>query len=111
MQTLEKVAQILNQAVVVSRAEVKRVFTKEKNERRLWAYYNQREQVTVRNGFPVLVWFQVYGPEPEVGYNDEWLSNAEITTTSFNSVKFLNLTDKEQDEAIDQAFDTYLSKR
>jgi hypothetical protein len=111
MQTLEQVAQILNQAAAVSCAEVKRVFTKEKNERRLWSYYGTCQEVTVRGGFPILVWLDVRGAEPDVGDFDEWLSDAEITTINFGSVGFLKLTAKEQDAAIDKAFDQYLSKR
>lgn len=111
MQTLEQVAQILNNAAAVSRAEVKRVFTKEKNERRLYAYYSTYVEVTVRGGFPVLVWMNIRGAERDVGYMDEWVSDAEITTKSYGSISFLKLTVEEECNAINAAFESYLCSR
>jgi len=111
MQTLEQVAQILTHAAAVSRAEVKRVFTKEKNERRLCAYYSSCQEVTVRGGFPILVWMDIRCAESDVGYSDEWVSDSEITTKGYGSPKFLNLTIDEECKAINDAFDQYLSKR
>ncbi len=111
MQTLEQIAQILTEAAAVSRAETKRVFTKEKNERRLWAYYGTCQEVTIRGGFPLLVWMDIRCAEPGVGYRDEWVSDAEITTKNYGSPKFLKLTIDEECKAINDAFDQYLSKR
>jgi hypothetical protein len=111
MQTLDQVAQILTQTAAVSRAEIKRVFTKEKNERRLLAYYNTCQEVTVRGGFPLLVWMDVRGAEPDVGYSDELVEDAEITTINFGSVSFLKLTIDEECKAINDAFDQYLCGR
>jgi hypothetical protein len=111
MQTLEQVAEILTQAAAVSRAEIRRVFTKEKNKRRLLAYYNVCQEFTVRGGFPVLVWLDVRCEEPDVGYSDEWFCDAEISTTNCESIRFLRLTAEEQQNAINEAFDQYLSNR
>lgn len=111
MQTLEQVAKILTEAAEVSRAETKRVFAIEKNKRRLNAYYNVRQEVTVRGGFPVWVWLDVRQEEPDVGYSDEWVADAEISTKGYGSIKFLGLSIDEENAAIDEAFDQYLSKR
>ena len=111
MQTLEQVAQILNTAAEVSRAEIKRVFTKQKAIKRLNAYYNACQKVTVRNGFPVLVWLDVRGSERDVGYMDDWVANAEISSMGYDSIKFLKLTVEEECNAINNAFDAYLRGR
>lgn len=107
MQTLEQIAQILTQAVEVSRVETKKAFSKEALLRRLRGYYRYCEQVTVRNGFPVLVWFDVNPADRDVGYMTEWVGDAEITTTNYGSIKFLGLSPKEQDDAIEEAFEKY----
>ena len=111
MQTLEQVAQILNAVAEVSNAEVKRVFNKEKEIRRLRAYYNTRQEVTVRNGFPIWVWLDVRSEEQDVGYKDQWVAEAEITSKSYGSIKFLKLTVEEECNAINKAFDAYLCSR
>ena len=111
MQTLAQVAQIITEAANVSTAEIKRVFNKEKAVRRLNAYYNVRKEVTVRGGFPVWVWMDVRGSEEDVGYIDEWVADAEITTKGYGSPKFLGLTVEEECNAINEAFDQYLSRR
>ena len=111
MQTLEQVAQILNTAAKVSNAEIKRVFTKQKNNRRLNAYYNFCKEITVRNGFPVLVWLDIRGAEEDVGYKDEWVCDAELSTTNYSSIKFLGLTVEEECNAINEAFEAYLCNR
>lgn len=111
MQTLEQIAQILTQAAAVSRAEVKRVFTRENRARQLNAYYNVRQEVTVRGGFPIWVWMDIRCAESDVGYSDEWVSDSEITTKGYGSPKFLNLTIDEECKAINDAFHQYLSKR
>ena len=111
MQTLEQIAEILNQAAEVSRAEIKRVFTKEKNDRRLHAYYNDCRTVTVRGGFPVLVWMDIRSEEPDVGYDDPIVCEWELSTTNFGSVKFLGLTEDEQYTAMQEAYDKFLRNR
>lgn len=111
MQTLEQVAKILSTAAEISRAEVKKVFTKQKAIKRFNAYYNECQKVTVRNGFPVLVWLDVRGSEHDVGYMDDWVANAEISSMGYGSVKFLGLTVEEECNAINNAFDAYLRSR
>lgn len=111
MQTLEQIAQILTETANVSNVEIKRVFNKEKAVRRLNAYYNVRESVTVRGGFPVWVWLDVRGEEEDVGYKDEWVADAEISTKGYGSYKFLGLTIEEECKAINDAFSQYLSRR
>lgn len=111
MQTLEQVAQILTETANVSSAEIKRVFNKQKAVRRLNAYYNVCQEVTVRGGFPVWVWLDVRGEEEDVGYKDEWVADAEISTKGYNSIKFLGLTVEEECKVINDAFDQYLSRR
>ncbi len=108
MQTLEQIAQILTQAAEVSRNETKRVFTKEKNERRLRAYYNACRTVTVRGGFPVLVWMEVCPEEKDVGYMNEYVADYEFTTLNYSPVSFLKLTAKEECNLLNDAFDQYL---
>ena len=111
MQTLEQIAEILNQAAEVSRAEIKRVFTKEKNERRLHAYYNDCRTVTVRGGFPVLVWMDIRDAEPDVGYHNPIICEWELSTTNFGSIRFLGLTEYEQRLAMEKAYDDFLCSR
>jgi hypothetical protein len=111
MQTLEQVAQILTQAAVVSSAETKRIFTKQKNERRLHAYYNECRIATVRGGFPILVWMDVREADRDVGFKDEWIADYEFSTTSYGSVSFLKLTQEEKNQLIDSATDKYFESR
>ena len=108
MQTLEQIAEILTQAAEVSRAEVKRVFTKEKNERRLNAYFNTCFEVTVRGGFPVLMWMDMRSAEPDVGYSNPIICEWELSTKNFGSVYFLGLTNDEKHAAMEIAYDQYM---
>jgi hypothetical protein len=111
MQTLEQVAQILTETAAVSRAEIKRVFTKEKNERRLHAYYNECRTATVRGGFPVFVWMEICSAEKDVGYMDEYVSNYEFSTINYSPISFLKLTAEEECNLLNDAFDKYLCAR
>ena len=112
MQTLEQVAKIIIETAEISHKEVKRVISNsEKNRRRFHVYYNAYEQVEVKNGFPVLVWMDVRQPERDVGYMGEWVCDFDISTMNYSDVKFLGLTSKDYDEALNEAFDIYCSRR
>jgi hypothetical protein len=108
MQTLEQIAQILTETAAVSRAETKRVFTTEKNFSRLNAYHDECYEVTVKGGFPVLVWMSIEYSRGDTDKVGEYIRDYEITTLNYSPVSFLKLTTKQQDEAAQEAFEKYL---
>lgn len=63
--------------------------------------YQYSQELTVRNGFPVVVEFNVQGAERDVGLMESYVEDYEIKTRSGSGVSWLKLTDKEISKLIE----------
>lgn len=55
-------------------------------------------QTTVRNGFPVIAWYDVNPADPSTGDFTPYIDGFHLTTTSGFSTKWMNLTPQEFDD-------------
>jgi hypothetical protein len=60
---------------------------------------------TVCNGFPVIVWFNIDGADPEVGYMSDSINEYELTTPAGSPATWLKPSDSEINDLLTAAME------
>ena len=70
--------------------------------RKLWRSYRNSLDTTVKGGFPVTIWYNVGGAEPDVGIMSDYVDEWELTTLVGCNCEWLKLSEKDEQKLLDE---------
>ena len=75
---------------------------KQERHRKLWRSYRNSLDTTVKGGFPVTIWYNIGGAEPDVGIMSDYIDEWELTTPDGCNCEWLKLSEKDEQKLLDE---------
>lgn len=75
---------------------------KQERLKKLFRYYRNSLDTTVKNGFPVTIWYNIGSAEPDVGIMSDYVDDWELTTLDGRSCEWLKLSEKDEQTLLDE---------
>lgn len=82
--------------------QIRKASKKQERLSKLWRYYRYSYDTTVKRGFPVTIWYNVGGAEPDVGIMSDYIDDWCVTTQDGSDCEWLRLSYKQEQDLIDE---------
>ena len=83
--------------------QIRKASKKQERLSKLWRDYRYRYDTTVKGGFPVTIWYNIGGAEPDVGIMSDYIDDWCVTTQDGSDCEWLRLSDKQEQDLINEA--------
>lgn len=83
---------------------------KQERFRQLWRSYRNSLDTTVKGGFPVTIWYNIGGAEPDVGIMSDYIDDWCLTTQDGANCDWLKLTEKQGQDLLDEIYELDLGR-
>lgn len=90
--------------------QVRKAYKKQERFRQLWRSYRNSLDTTVKGGFPVTIWYNIGGAEPDVGIMSDYIDDWCLTTQDGANCDWLKLTEKQEQDLLDEVYELDLTR-
>lgn len=90
--------------------QVRKASKKQERFRKLWRSYRNSLDTTVKGGFPVTIWYNIGGAEPDVGIMSDYIDDWCLTTQDGVNCDWLKLTEKQEQALLDEIYELDLGR-